>query len=234
MKNKKIFPGNSLSTERQESSFAKKTKTKVKSKAGKKVSARSGKIAVKKPLLKNEKLFEKAKNEKETVAAGEEENFLVLETSDHVQSEEERAFFYLGIAVSTVMTIVFGWQRNFTAALVFVMMLVVIFMFLARKPGKVVLKLDREYFWINDGKYNVFNLEHFWFTEQYGVKYLNVKIKKSIIPVLSIALGESDINEIRKAFLNFIPEISPEEIESGALDKYLGTKDDKSNNSQSG
>ncbi len=180
---------------------------------------------------KNEKIIPenniaaKEKTEKEIPSVKNAENdFLVLETFDFIPSEEERTMFYFGIALSAVAAIVFGWQRNFTAALLFVFIIAVMLMFLAKKPSRVTIKLDKEYFWLNDEKYNVFNLEYFWFTEQYGVKYLNIRIKKSIIKILSIAIIEPDINKLRLAFLNFIPEISPEELEEGVLEKSAPEK----------
>ncbi len=193
--------------------------------------AKTKKESLQEPVAKAEAEIIKTDTEKEKLAAEAviktEKDLLALETFDHIPTEEENAVFYLGLAVSILMAVIFGWQRNFTAALVFVLLIAVIFMFLAKKPGRITLKLDREYFWLNEAKYNVFDLEYFWFTEQYGVKYLNIKIKKSIIPVLTIALQEANINEIRLAFLNFIPEISPEEIEEGVLESYKDQEKDK-------
>lgn len=209
----------------------KKTKIKSGGKAIVKKMSKAKKESLQKTVAKIEPETIKVDAEKEKLApetvVKEEKDLLVLETLDHIPTDEENGVFYLGLAISTLMTIVFGWQRNFTAALVFVLLIVVIFMFLAKKPGRITLRLDREYFWLNEAKYNVFNLEYFWFTEQYGVKYLNIKIKKSIIPVLTIALQEANINNIRLAFLNFIPEISPEEIEDGVLENYKDQDKDK-------
>jgi len=203
---------------------AKNKKIKISGKAAIKNPAKSKKSGMKKPIVKMETeqmpTEEGKKNMAAVTRAKEEKDLLVLETFDHIPTQEENAVFYLGLAVSTVMTIVFGWQRNLTATLVFILIIVVIFMFLAKKPSRITLKLDKEYFWLNEAKYNVFNLEYFWFTEQYGVKYLNIKVKKSIMPVLTIAFSEIDTNKIRRAFLHFIPEISPEDIENGMLEKY--------------
>lgn len=209
----------------------KKIKTKAGGKKIVKKAAKAKKESLQNPIVKTETVIIKTDAKKEKLApeavVKTEKYLLALETFDHIPTDEENAVFYLGLAISTLMAIIFGWQRNFTAALVFVLLIIVIFMYLAKKPSRITLKLDREYFWLNEAKYNIFNLEYFWFTEQYGVKYLNIKIKKSVIPVLAIALQEANINEIRLAFLNFIPEISPEEIENGVLENYKDQEKDK-------
>lgn len=152
-----------------------------------------------------------------------------METYDHILNDNERSTFGVGFIVSVLSALWFVYQRNITATLVFILMAMVVWMFLRREPQKIVIKMDKTHFWFSDEKYNVFDLEYFWFKEKEGMRYLNIKIKRPIVPVVTVILGDVDLNEIRKAFLNFIPELSPEEIEKGILDTYQEEKTETEN-----
>lgn len=112
----------------------------------------------------------------------------------------------LGGVASIVMIAGGILTKDVIIAITFTILALVCFMFVFEKPRRIKAAITKEGIIINDKFYYFDELESFWIVEKEEEKILQLKTVRTILPFVSIPLGDQNLKKVREVLLNYLPE----------------------------
>lgn len=121
---------------------------------------------------------------------------------------EKTASWYVVTALVGIILILYAlFTKNPVMTITFILIFSVIFLYANKKPLTIKFSITPKGIKLGDRIYYFDCLESFWmFYNPPHVKYISLKSKKTLMPIIRIPLGKANPLEVRKILLQYLPE----------------------------
>jgi uncharacterized membrane protein YobD (UPF0266 family) len=134
-------------------------------------------------------------------------------TLEFEQFEKGKIWFIVFGLISLVFLGIVIYWKSFTTALLLILAILLITVYAIKKPEIIKITLKPQGIFINSELTHHFSeINSFWiFYDPPETKEISLRSKRMFFPDISIPLGKTDPNKIRKYLLKFLPEEKQEQ-----------------------
>ena len=148
---------------------------------------------------------------------------ITWESPEYIFREKSREWFIaLGI-IALALFVASILLKNFLFAIIITISTFTVILFAKRPPEHTLYEINKSGLIINTSFYPYSFLQSFWIdnTDQSWQKLL-ITSKKTLMPLIIIALGDQDPEEVKNFLANYLPEKEQYEPLSHKILEYLG------------
>jgi len=134
-------------------------------------------------------------------------SLLSWKTQEFEQQKKGPMWFVVFAVVVVGLIFLAFWWKAFTMMVFLILAVFLIIIYALKEPRTVIFSITPLGVDIDNVMYKYSDMSSFWiFYEPPEIKELNIKLTRGFFPHLSIPLGKTDPNDIRKILLEYLPE----------------------------